>query len=89
MRLSELEGKEIVNIYDGMRLGTVGESDLIINCETGEVVSIILPNKGNFINLWVDRQKLIIPWDTVRKIGREVIVVELDETHPRLKNNSV
>ncbi|NLU50345.1 MAG: YlmC/YmxH family sporulation protein [Syntrophomonadaceae bacterium] len=89
MRLSELEGKEIINIYDGMRLGTVGDSDLLIDCETGEVVSMILPNKGNFINLWVDRQKLVIPWEAVKKIGREVIVVELDQTHPRLKNSTV
>lgn len=89
MRLSELVGKEIVNIYDGLRLGTVGESDLLIDCETGDVISMILPNRGNFINLWIDRQKLVVPWETVKKIGREVIVVDLDQTHPRLKNSTV
>lgn len=89
MRLSELVGKEIINIYDGMRLGTIGDSDLVIDCESGEVVSMILPNRGNFINLWVERQKLVIPWEAVKKIGREVIVVELDQTHPRLKDSSI
>lgn len=89
MRLNELVGKEIVNIYDGMRMGTVGDSDMLIDEESGRIVSIILPNRGNAFTFWTDRQKLVIPWDTVKKIGREVIVVDLDNTHMRLKNNSI
>ncbi len=89
MRLNELIGKEMVNIYDGMRMGTVAESDMLVDQETGQIVSIILPNKGNALNFWVDRQKLVIPWEAIKKIGREVIVVDLDNTHMRLKNSSV
>ena len=89
MRLNELSGKEMVNIYDGMRMGTVGESDMLVNGETGDIVSIILPNRGNAFTFWADRQKLVIPWEAVKKIGREVIVVDLDQTHMRLKNNSI
>ncbi len=89
MRLNELIGKEMVNIYDGMRMGTVGDSDMVIDEESGQIVSIILPNRGNAFNFWTDRQKLVIPWDAVKKIGREVIVVDLDSTHMRLKNNSI
>lgn len=89
VRLNELVGKEMVNIFDGMRMGTVGESDMMVDLETGKIVSIILPNKGNMLNFWTDRQKLVIPWEAVKKIGREVIVVDLDHTHMRLKNNSI
>ena len=89
MRLNELVGKEMVNLYDGIRMGTVGDSDMIIDQETGKVISIILPNKSNMLNFWADRQKLVIPWETIKKIGKEVIVVELDETHMRLKNSSI
>ena len=89
MRLNDLEGKEMVNIFDGMRMGTVGESDMMVDQETGQIVSIILPNRGNLLNFWADRQKIIIPWDSVKKIGREVIVVDIDHTHMRLKNNSI
>jgi YlmC/YmxH family sporulation protein len=89
MRLNDLVGKEMVNIYDGMRMGTVGESDMLVNQENGSIVSIILPNRGNALNFWTDRQKLVIPWEAVKKIGREVIVVDLDPTHMRLKNNSI
>ena len=81
MRISELIGKEIVNVLDGSRLGVVGEPDLFIDIETGEINSIILPNRGNMITFWVDKQQVVIPWDAVKKIGSEVIIVELDATH--------
>jgi YlmC/YmxH family sporulation protein len=89
MRLNDLVGKEIVNIYDGMRMGTVGESDMMVDQESGDIISIILPNRGNAFNFWADRQKLVIPWEAVKKVGREVIVVDLDATHMRLKNSSI
>ncbi len=89
MRLNDLVGKEMVNIFDGMRMGTVGESDMLVDSATGRIVSIILPNRGNVLNFWAERQKLVIPWEAVKKIGREVIVVDLDQTHMRLKNHSI
>jgi YlmC/YmxH family sporulation protein len=82
MRLAELVGKEIVNIHDGARLGVVGESDLAIDAESGQVQSIILPRRANLLTLWMERQQLVIPWEAVKKIGSEVIVVELDRTNP-------
>lgn len=88
MRMKELVGKEMVNIFDGMRMGIVGESDLLVDQESGRIISIILPNRGNMLNFWADRQKLMIPWEAIMKIGREVIVVDLDQTHMRLKNHS-
>jgi YlmC/YmxH family sporulation protein len=81
VRLGELVGKEIVNLCNGARLGVIGESDLIIDGQSGLVQSIILPRRVNLLNLWVDRQQLIIPWEAVRKIGSEVVVVELDQTN--------
>jgi len=89
VRLNELVGKEMINIYDGMKIGTVGDSDMVIDQETGNIVSIILPNRGNALNFWANRQKLVVPWQAVKKVGREVIVVDLDNTHMRLKSNSI
>lgn len=82
MRLGELAGKELVNMYNGSRLGVVGESDIVLDAESGEIRSIILPRKNNIINIWFDRQNLVIPWEAVRKIGSEVIIVDLDQTSP-------
>ncbi|HBQ28341.1 YlmC/YmxH family sporulation protein [Peptococcaceae bacterium SCADC1_2_3] len=77
MRLSELVGKEIVNISNGARLGVVGESDLVFDENTGQVCSIILPRRSSLISFWAGKQHLVIPWEAIKKIGREVIIVEL------------
>ncbi|KKM12870.1 YlmC/YmxH family sporulation protein [Clostridiales bacterium PH28_bin88] len=84
MKLSELIGKEIVNIYDGARLGTVGDSDLVIDAGSGEVDAIILPGRG-MMSLRSDRNQMVIPWQSVRKIGSEVIIVELDQARARIR----
>lgn len=89
MRLGELAGKEIINVYDGARLGVVGESDITIDAESGLVDSIILPRRSNMINFWVDKQNLIIPWGSIKKIGAEVIIVELDQTNLDFRRYSV
>ncbi|MEW6182554.1 MAG: YlmC/YmxH family sporulation protein [Bacillota bacterium] len=85
MRLGELVGKEIVNLYDGARLGVVGESDMVIDGESGLVQSIILPRRMNVLTMWMDRQHLVIPWDSIKKVGTEVIVIELDHTSPSVR----
>ncbi len=77
MKLSELMGKEIVNIYNGARLGTIGDSDLVVDGQTGNIDSIILPGKIGILNLLKEKGYMEIPWKSVRKIGDEFIIVEL------------
>ena len=84
VRLTDLIGKDIVNIQNGSRLGTVADSDLVVHLETGEIDAIMLPSKTGFLNIW-DHSNLTIPWTAVRKIGSEVIIVELDDSHSRFK----
>ncbi len=83
MRLGELAGKEIININDGARLGVIGETDLAIDDETGQVMSIMLPRKGTMLSMFAEKQELIIPWESIKKIGFEVIIVQLDQAIPR------
>lgn len=78
MRLSEFIGKEIVNIFDGVRLGTVNESDLLIDVATGFVDSIVLPSRIPIFGIKNRNYPLIIPWQAVRKIGNQIIIVDLE-----------
>jgi len=87
MRLSDLIGKDIINISDGARLGTVGDSDLIIDEETGFIESIVLPNNGGFLGMCGGRSQMVIPWQAVKKIGSEVIVVEIDQNSSRYRSS--
>jgi len=73
MRYSDLAGKEIVCYDEGIKLGIVNDTDLIINTKTGAVDSIIIPyGKGIF-----KKGILVIPWKGVKKIGRDLIIVDL------------
>jgi len=86
VRMVELAGKEIINIYDGARLGVIGESDMVIDPESGKINYIIIPRRSNIINFWVDRQHMVLPWEAIKKIGQEIIIVDLDQTNINLKH---
>ena len=74
MSLSELANKRIINVFDGEIIGTAGESDLIIEPDSGHIAEIIVPPGRNMSA----RRPLAIPWSAVKKIGPEVIVVDIE-----------
>ncbi|MEE0775979.1 MAG: YlmC/YmxH family sporulation protein [Bacillota bacterium] len=84
MYLTELAGKMVVNLQDGELLGDVGDADLLIDETTGEILSILMPVKSTLFNRWFDRSYLTIEWSSVKKIGKEVIVVDLGQEHSPL-----
>ncbi|HHT42513.1 MAG TPA: YlmC/YmxH family sporulation protein [Firmicutes bacterium] len=73
MRYSELAGKEIICIDEGIRLGVVDQTDLIIDLRTGEVKSMIIP----YGSRWFRPKLIVIPWRGINKIGRDLIIVDL------------
>jgi YlmC/YmxH family sporulation protein len=77
MRFSEFGGKEIIDLNNGERLGVVGNSDLVIDPETGDILSIILP-ASSFLSFGKKREEIVIPWKAIRKIGPEMIIVEIE-----------
>lgn len=78
MRLSEFVGKEVINIFDGGRLGVINESDLVIDKVSGEVESIVLPNRSLFLGIKQKGFPLVIPWGAVRKVGSQTIIIEME-----------
>lgn len=73
MRASELEGKEVIEINTGERLGVIQKSELLLNTATGMVEALILIKNG-----WGGREKEAhtIPWRQIRKISAELIIFE-------------
>jgi len=71
---SELRAREVVNVLDGRRLGMA--SDFEIDAETGQIKAIVVPGPGRFLWLFGRNDDLVIPWERIRKIGVDVILVE-------------
>ncbi|WP_053957383.1 YlmC/YmxH family sporulation protein [Inediibacterium massiliense] len=81
MRLSKLGGKEIVNLNDGGRLGILAESDLLIDERNGKIKAVLVPDFKNQFSIFHDKNFLEIPWDCVRKIGSDMVIIEMEEDH--------
>ncbi|MCR3923260.1 MAG: YlmC/YmxH family sporulation protein [Firmicutes bacterium] len=76
MELSQLSRKEIINLHDGSRLGFIGDSDLVIDDQSGHIHSIIIYAKG-IAGKAKNARELVIPWGAVIKIGEEILVVDI------------
>ncbi|WP_202077014.1 YlmC/YmxH family sporulation protein [Caldalkalibacillus salinus] len=85
LKISEFQTKDVVNVMDGSKLGTV--SDLEINLKHGRVDAIVCPGPGKFFGLFSSGQDIVIPWNQIVKIGSDVILVRLDETPYALDDN--
>lgn len=86
MRLTDLMGKEIINLHDGSRLGNLGEAELLLDTSEGTVKAIIMPIRSGRLSFLGGRQELVIPWEAVKKIGSEVVIVNMDPTYSRRKD---
>lgn len=75
MRFSEFSGKEIIDLNNGERIGVVGQTDLLIDPNTGEIDALVLP-KSKMFRISVNKDEILISWKAIRKIGSEMIIVE-------------
>jgi len=76
-RITDLRQKEVINIADGKRLGFVKDAEFSL--ETGKIVSLILPGRWSIFRLFGRIEEVVIPWKDVRKVGDDIILVELKE----------
>lgn len=75
MRYRDISGKEIVNIKDGSRLGILGQTDLEIDLNTGQIESFIIPNYKWF-GFKKEGEEEKIKWESIKKIGKDMIIIE-------------
>ena len=74
IKSSDFRQKEVVNICDGKRLGFVCDVD--IDMSTGRLNSIIIPAKGKLFGIFGNKEDYVIPWDKIRTIGEDIILVD-------------
>ena len=73
MRLSEIQNKDVINLYTGMKIGNI--IDIKINSESGKIESLILERK-KFSSIFNSNDEIEIYWTQINKIGEDVILVE-------------
>ena len=74
MRVTELSCKEVVCIRDGARLGYV--ADVEVEVPDGQVCAIVVPGKCRFFGLLGRTEDFVIPWNAIRRVGDDIILVD-------------
>lgn len=77
MSFSEIRRKDVVNICDGKKLGK--PIDLVLNDSACAEALVVPGRSGGLLGLLrQDREGCVIPWGRVRRVGDDVILVEID-----------
>ncbi|RFU68779.1 YlmC/YmxH family sporulation protein [Bacillus sp. V59.32b] len=74
LKISEFQVKDIVNVSDGKKLGSL--ADLDINLSTGAIEAIIVSDGSKLMGIFSKEADIIIPWHRIKKIGADVILVD-------------
>ncbi len=51
--------------------------DVTADLETGTITSIIVPGSTKFFNVFSSGNDIVIPWEKIKCIGEETILVEI------------
>ena len=73
-RIADQRCKEIINVTDGSRFGYVG--DVEVDLDTGQICALVVPGRLRLFGLLGREEDRIFPWDSVRRFGEDIILVE-------------
>lgn len=75
VKISDLRMREVINVMNGKRLGLI--KDIEIDLEAGRIKSVVLPGNGKMLGLFGKNDDVVVPWQKIKKLGMDVILVEL------------
>ncbi len=81
IRASDLSTRDVINTVDGRRLGNI--VDVEIDLGTGKIVAVVVPGQPKVLGMFGHSDDYVVPWENVKKIGEDVILVELSEHYLR------
>lgn len=81
IRASDLAMREVINTLDGRRLGNI--VDVEIDLQTGRIVAVVVPGQAKVLGVFGKGDDYVIPWENIKKIGEDVILVELTDKYLR------
>ena len=73
-RIADLRCKEIINVTNGCRYGYVG--DVEVDLDSGQICALVVPGRLRLFGLLGREEDRIFPWDSVRRFGEDIILVE-------------
>ena len=81
MTLEELCRKDVIDLGTGANLGRV--DDLVFTEENAQVTHLILYGRLKLFGLLGREEDVRIPWQDIRKVGSDVLLVETKVAPPK------
>ena len=75
MRLSEINGKEIIDLKKGERMGVLGQADLEIDETTGHIKALLIPTL-KWLGFRKQGEEVRVSWNQIKKIGKDMIIID-------------
>lgn len=74
--LKELRGKEVINIYNGERLGFI--DDIKFSTEDNKVISFIIYGREKFFGILGKQNDILINCNQIHLVGEETVLVSVE-----------
>ena len=87
VNFTDLHCKEVICVSDGRRLGYI--SDARIDLPQGHILAIIVPGPCRFLGLWGRRDDYIIPWHCIKKMGPDIVLVDVKPEECRIPRQKI
>ena len=81
----DLRAKEVVNICDGKLLGNI--IDIAFDSCSARITGIVVPGEKTFFSFFKSHSDIYIPFNRICKIGKDVILVELNPVNTQNVKN--
>ena len=81
-RMADMRNKEVINIKDGTRLGSV--CDIELDTRNARIYALIIYGKLRLLGLLGREEDLVIRWEDIEVIGDDTILVNYTHIgHPK------
>lgn len=78
VRWTQWAGKELIDITNARRLGSVADADLVFDPHTGRILELRLwPRPRSW---WLRRPRaVVVPWSAIRRVGDDLVLVDMPD----------
>ena len=80
---SDLRYREVIDIHTGFRLGYICDAE--IDDADGRICSLVTPGKAKLFGLLGREDDYVLPWGSIVRVGRDIILVDCKEDFRRRK----
>ena len=84
-KISQLQCKEVICVSSGQRLGFI--ADVEVEIPEGKVCALIVPGPCRMMGLGPSRHDYCIPWNCIRRIGPDIVLVDANPEECRINRS--